>query len=351
MTGFTADLFHKGMLWGLAERYCAVRGAFSSAIYCGFVLPFQGQQAWGFEQEGCDRIAVGGTLQRAVPDPRRLCLYCSFLTMFFRLSSLTVYTDSLQGVLEACWKSGEIQAAVSSLSFGDTSTSVAIWDPEDITHNVVRRSRWYCTPLPHRQCRTLQNFGKMGERQDAGSRVHFSHGQILYQSTKMKIARFSFAPVMTRKEPSGQAGLATLSILAFSSPKLHAPSWLCSNFSFPFMVRSCTSEAVACSHLLLWLVVLCCFWVGTKTASYVWSSQMQAEKDLVSRRYKSFLVLTHAFLWQLLVTVWQQGGQGEPNRNQRGSTTTLCSRTRFQIRENCSNFSVQRTAKTIANLS
>lgn len=101
MTGFTADLFHKGMLWGLAGRYCAVRGAFSSAIYCGFVLPFQGQQAWGFEREGCDRIAVRGTLQRAVPDPRRLCLYCPFLTMFFRLSSLTVYADSLQGVLEA----------------------------------------------------------------------------------------------------------------------------------------------------------------------------------------------------------------------------------------------------------
>lgn len=105
VAGFMADLFHKGMLWELAGRYCTIRGAFSSAIHPGFVLPFQGWRAWGFEEEeGCDRIAVDGTLWRAVSDPRRLCLYCPFLTMFFRPSSLTVYVDSLWGVFEACEK-------------------------------------------------------------------------------------------------------------------------------------------------------------------------------------------------------------------------------------------------------
>lgn len=309
MTGFSADLFHRGSLWGLTGRDCAIRGAFSSTIHSAHVLPFQCWRAWRFEEEeGGDRVAVDGTLQRAVPDPTRVCLYCPLLTMFFRLSSLSVYADSPWGGFGACeqWPRWEVRAtwaAVSSSSLGDSSASVAIWDHTQPT--------MWCsgvgdttTPFPRWHCRTLQNLGKVEGDQDAGPRAAFSCGRVPCWSS-MNIARFSFAPVVMR------TGLAALPVLTFSSPKLRVPAWLCSGFTFPFMARPCTSEVVACSDLPLCprLAALCRFWVGTKAASYTWSSQMDAGREgSVSRRCKPFLVLTCTFL----SPVWQPGGQGEP---------------------------------------
>lgn len=131
MTGFTADLFHRGSLWGLAGRDCAIRAAFCSTIHSAHVLPFQCWRVWRFEEEEGDRVAVDGTLQRAVPDPTRVCLYCPLLTMVFRLSSLTVYADSPWGGFGACEQRPRREvratwAAVTSSSLGDGSASVAI---------------------------------------------------------------------------------------------------------------------------------------------------------------------------------------------------------------------------------
>lgn len=105
MTQFTADLFHRGSLWGLAGRDCAIRGAFSSVIHSALVVPFQCWWVCGFEEEGGKR-----TLQRAVPDPMRVCSHWPFLMASFRPSSLMVCAVSPRGVFAASewWTGGSL---------------------------------------------------------------------------------------------------------------------------------------------------------------------------------------------------------------------------------------------------
>lgn len=95
-------------------------------------------------------------------------------------------------------------------------------------------------------------------------------------------------------------------LITFSSQKLHVPAWLCSGFSFPFMARPCTSEAVACSGLPLagGIVPYCTHlyqWVPKLLLTYGAHRCMQAGKGLVSRTCKPFLVLTCTFV----SPVWQ----------------------------------------------
>lgn len=65
------------------------------------------------------------------------------------------------------------------------------------------------------------------------------------------MARFSFSPVVLRKEQLEQTQQATLPILTFSFQKIHVPAWLRSGFSFLFMAGLCISETVASSGLPL----------------------------------------------------------------------------------------------------
>lgn len=234
MTGFTADLFHRGSLWGLSGRDCAIRGAFSSAIHSALVLPFQ---CWW---------ARGSEITDAHPTT-----WCS--------------------------------------------------EPGDTT-----------TPLPHGHCRTLQNLSKVEGDQEGGSRACFSCGWVLCRSST-NMARFSFAPVVMRKEQPRQTGLAALLILTFSSPKLHVPAWLCSGFSLPFVARLCTSEAVGCSGLPLAGGTVpflsgyqSCFLCVELTDAYrqrgVWHP---GDKN-------PFLCWPVPFCGTSLSPVWQWGGQGRP---------------------------------------
>lgn len=166
MTQFTADLFHRGSLWGLAGRDCAIRGAFSSAIHSALVVLFQRWWVYGFEEE------EGGkrTLLRAVPDPMRVCSRWPFLMVSFRPSSLMVCAVSPWGVFAASewWIGGSLGSSkllqpwwlLCVFSYLSTQTYPT-------QHSAAEKVK---IPLP-RHCRTLPKLSKVEEHQGAGQRA------------------------------------------------------------------------------------------------------------------------------------------------------------------------------------
>lgn len=166
MTQFTADLFHRGSLWGLAGRGCAIRGAFSSVIHSALVVPFQCWWACGFEEEeGGER-----TLQRAVPDPTRVCSCCPFLMVSFRPSSLMVCAVSPWGVFAASewWFRGSL----SSSKLLQPWWLLCVCSYLSTQTHPTQRGAAEKVILPrHCHCRTLPSLRKVEEHQGPGWRA------------------------------------------------------------------------------------------------------------------------------------------------------------------------------------
>lgn len=234
MTGFTADLFHRGSLWGLSGRDCAIRWAFSSAIHSALVLPFQCW--WARGSEITDAPPQCGAANQVILPP-----HCP------------MDTAGLFKTL-ARWKATR-KADQEPASPVDESYVGAAWTWPDLV-------------LPQ-WCWGKSNLG----RQD----------WLLCLSS----------PSVPQSYMS-QPDFAQVSLF----------------LSWPDPVPRRLLAAQVCP----WLVVPYHFWVGTKAASYAWSSQMHTGREGVwcPGDKNPFLCWPVPFCGTSLSPVWQWGGQGRP---------------------------------------